>query len=40
VIALPVLVVVTNVGVTGLILIVGIVGAALSLVLTFAPRDR
>jgi len=40
VVALPVLVVITNVGVTGLILIVGMVGAALSLVLTFAPRDR
>jgi len=40
VIALPVLVIVTNVGLTGLILIVGMVGAALSLVLSFAPRDR
>ena len=40
VVALPVLVVITNVGVIGLILIVGMVGAALALVLTFAPRDR
>jgi len=40
VVALPVLVVITNVGVTGLILIVGMVGAALSLVLSFTPRDR
>jgi len=40
VVTLPVLVVITNVGVTGLILIVGMVGAALSLVLTFAPRNR
>ena len=37
---LPVLVVITDVGVTGLILIVGMVGAALSLVLSFAPRGR
>lgn len=40
VVALPTLVVITNVGLTGLILMVGIVGAALTLVLTFAPRDR
>ena len=40
VVALPVLVVITNVGVIGQILIVGMVGAALALVLTFAPRDR
>jgi O-antigen/teichoic acid export membrane protein len=40
VVALPVVVFMTNVGVIGLILIVGTVGAALSLVLTFAPRDR
>jgi O-antigen/teichoic acid export membrane protein len=40
VIMLPVLVVITDVGVTGLILIVGMIAAALSLVLTFAPRDR
>lgn len=40
VVTLPVLVVITNVGVTGLILIVGMVGAALSLVLSFTPRDR
>jgi len=40
VVTLPVLVVLTNVGVAGLILIVGMVGAALSLVLSFAPRDR
>lgn len=40
VITLPVLVIITNVGLTGLILIVGMVGAALSLVLSFAPRDR
>lgn len=40
VVTLPVLVVITNVGVTGLILIVGMVGAALALVLSFAPRDR
>ncbi|HUS22025.1 MAG TPA: oligosaccharide flippase family protein [Aeromicrobium sp.] len=40
VVTLPVLAVITNVGVTGLILIVGMVGAALSLVLSLAPRDR
>jgi O-antigen/teichoic acid export membrane protein len=40
VVTLPVLVAITNVGVVGLILIVGMVGAALSLVLSFAPRDR
>lgn len=40
VITLPVLVVITDVGVTGLILIVGMIAAALSLVLSFAPRDR
>jgi O-antigen/teichoic acid export membrane protein len=40
VVALPVLVVITDVGVTGLILIVGMVAAALSLVLSFAPRGR
>jgi O-antigen/teichoic acid export membrane protein len=40
VVTLPVLAVITSVGVTGLILIVGMVGAALSLVLSFAPRDR
>jgi len=40
VVTLPVLVVITNVGVTGLILIVGMVGAALTLVLSFAPRGR
>jgi O-antigen/teichoic acid export membrane protein len=39
VVALPVLVVITNVGVIGLILIVGMVGAALALVLTFSPRE-
>jgi O-antigen/teichoic acid export membrane protein len=38
VVTLPVLAVITNVGVTGLILLVGMVGAALSLVLSFAPR--
>lgn len=40
VVTLPLLVVITDVGVTGLILIVGMVGAALTLVLSFAPRDR
>jgi O-antigen/teichoic acid export membrane protein len=40
VVTLPLLAVITNVGVTGLILIVGMVGAALSLVLSFAPRGR
>lgn len=40
VVTLPVLVVITDVGVTGLILLVGMVGAALSLVLSFAPRGR
>lgn len=40
VVTLPVLVVITNVGLTGLILIVGMVGAALALVLSFAPRHR
>jgi len=40
VVALPVLVVITNVDVIGLILIVGMVGAALVLVLSFAPRNR
>jgi O-antigen/teichoic acid export membrane protein len=40
VVTLPVLAVITSVGVTGLILLVGMVGAALSLVLSFAPRDR
>ena len=40
VVTLPALVVITDVGVTGLILIVGMVGAALSLVLSFAPRNR
>lgn len=40
VVTLPTLVVITGVGVTGLILMVAVVGAALSLVLTFAPRDR
>jgi hypothetical protein len=40
VVTLPVLAVITNVGVTGLILIVGMVGAALTLVLSFAPRER
>jgi O-antigen/teichoic acid export membrane protein len=40
VVTLPALAVITNVGVTGLILLVGMVGAALSLVLSFAPRDR
>jgi len=39
VVTLPVLVVITHVGVTGLILIVGMVGAALSLVLSFTPRQ-
>ena len=38
VITLPALVVITNVGAVGLILLVGMVGAALSLVLSFAPR--
>jgi O-antigen/teichoic acid export membrane protein len=37
---LPVLVIVTGVGLVGLILIVGMVGAALSLVLSFTPRHR
>ena len=40
VVTLPVLAVITNVGVTGLILMVGMVGAALTLVLSFAPRER
>lgn len=40
VIALPVLVVITGVGLVGLVLIVGMVGAALCLVLSFAPRER
>jgi len=40
VVTLPVLAVITSVGVTGLILLVGMVGAALSLVLSFIPRDR
>ncbi len=40
VVTLPFLVVITDVGITGLILLVGMVGAALSLVLTFTPRDR
>lgn len=40
VVTLPVLVVITHVGLTGLILIVGMVGAALALVLSFAPRHR
>jgi O-antigen/teichoic acid export membrane protein len=40
VITLPVLVVITSVNVTGLIILVGMVGAALSLVLSFTPRDR
>ena len=38
--ALPALVVITDVGLAGLILIVGIVGAALALVLSFTSRDR
>ena len=38
VITLPALVVITNVGAVGLILLVGMVGAALSLVLSLAPR--
>ncbi|HJR90326.1 MAG TPA: polysaccharide biosynthesis protein, partial [Aeromicrobium sp.] len=40
VITLPVLVVITSVNVTGLIILVGMVGAALSLVLSFSPRAR
>lgn len=40
VITLPLLVFVTGVGLVGLVLIVGIVGAALCLVLSFAPRER
>ncbi len=40
VVTLPALVVITHVGLTGLILVVGMVGAALALVLSFAPRHR
>jgi O-antigen/teichoic acid export membrane protein len=40
VVTLPTLVVITQVGVTGLVLMVGIVGAALALVLTVMPNGR
>jgi O-antigen/teichoic acid export membrane protein len=40
VVTLPLLVFITGVGLVGLVLIVGIVGAALCLVLSFAPRER
>jgi O-antigen/teichoic acid export membrane protein len=40
VVTLPTLVVITQVGVTGLILMVGIVGAALALILTITPDGR